>query len=459
MKRALFAAALALWATAGAPEGTPQSQATISLDQARLVARRALQAGDFELARQIAMGLVEADETDPYAYGILAAAHSRLEDPRLARAAARLSYRYSETAVQKFGAARTAASVALLHKRPTISQAWLRVAAAHADTPEQEKLLAREYARARAANPLRFNINFSVAPSDNVNSGTDNVLEVINGVPTLGIFQGGTRALSGTVATADVRLRYRLNASKTSRTTATGRLFTRKVALSSEAKRLAPNVSNSDFDSSYAELGIEHQFALGATGNSMTIAGALGASWSAGDRSYDFAKVSVQRGMRLSSSTQLSLSGTAERRLSTIAAVRDADVLTFGASLGHKRESGNRINLGLSVQNVSGDFINADYQTASLRASYTFGKQVGPMRITTGLTVGYTDYDDYVLVRPVAGGRQDTSVYGDVSLFFADYDFAGFAPTVQLRTGQRSSNVNRFEISETTISLGIQSKF
>ena len=65
----------------------------------------------------------------------------------------------------------------------------------------------------------------------------------------------------------------------------------------------------------------------------------------------------------------------------------------------------------------------------------------------------------YTLVRPVEGGRQDQSIYGDISLFFADYDVAGFAPTLQVRTGQRSSNVNRFEISETTITLGIQSKF
>ena len=98
-------------------------------------------------------------------------------------------------------------------------------------------------------------------------------------------------------------------------------------------------------------------------------------------------------------------------------------------------------------------------QTASFRAQYTFAKHLGPARITTGLTYGYTDYNTYLLVNPVAGGRQDTSLYGDVSLFFSDYDFAGFAPTVQLRTGQRKSNVNRFEISETTLSVGIQSKF
>ncbi|WP_299729955.1 surface lipoprotein assembly modifier [uncultured Tateyamaria sp.] len=460
MKRALVAGVVALWATVAAPQnaGTDDS-ATFSLDEARLVARQALHNGQFELARQIAMGLLQADAKDPFAYGVLAAAHSRLDDPRLARAAARLSYRYSETDVQKFGAARTAASVAAQQERPTASQAWLRIAATHADTPQQDTLVAREYARARAANPLRFNINLSVAPSDNVNNGTDNVLEVINGVPTLGQFQGSSRALSGTVGVLDVQLRYRLRADQSSRTTANARLYTRRVDLSSEARTIAPNVTNSDFASTYAELGVNHQFALGAAGNAMTLGAAFGASWSGGNRSYDFAKVLVQRDVRLSPNNRLSLSGVVEQRLSAVSSLRDANVLTLGANLGHKLAGGDRLSIGVTVQDVSGDNINADFQTASLRARYTFAKQVGPVQVTTGLTYGYTDYDSYVLVRPVDGGRQDTSLYGDVSLFFADYDFAGFAPTVQVRTGRRSSNVNRFEISETTISLGIQSKF
>ena len=110
MKRGLLAAALALWASAAAAQGVePEAGATFSLDQARLVARGALQAGEFELARQIAMGLLQADEEDPFAYGVLAAAHSRLTDQKLALAAARLTNRYSDTRIQKFEAALTAA--------------------------------------------------------------------------------------------------------------------------------------------------------------------------------------------------------------------------------------------------------------------------------------------------------------------------------------------------------------
>ena len=110
MKRALVGALLTLWASAGATDPQkPDDAQTFSLDEARVLARQALYAGRFDLARDVAMVLVRADPEDAYAYGVLAAAHSRLDDPKLARAAARLSYKYSETPAERFGAARTAA--------------------------------------------------------------------------------------------------------------------------------------------------------------------------------------------------------------------------------------------------------------------------------------------------------------------------------------------------------------
>ena len=48
---------------------------------------------------------------------------------------------------------------------------------------------------------------------------------------------------------------------------------------------------------------------------------------------------------------------------------------------------------------------------------------------------------------------------GDVTLFFEDYDYAGFAPTVRISAGRRSSNFSMFSSSEFSVSLGIRSKF
>ncbi|WP_299207282.1 surface lipoprotein assembly modifier [uncultured Tateyamaria sp.] len=468
MKRALLAALLALLASAGASDPGKEDSQTFTVEQARVLARQALYAGRFDLARDVATVLVRANPEDAYAYGILAAAQSRLKAHKQARSAARLSYKHSETPAQKFGAARTAASIAFQQERPTASQIWLRLAATHAETPRQDEVLSRDYSNVRRANPLRFNINLSVAPSNNVNNGTDNVLEVNNGIPTGSGINASSRALDGTVGTLDVQLRYRLAQSQKSRTTASGRLYVRRVKLSAESERelqedaashLDTPLTNSNFDETYADVGLEHTFALGAPGNTLSLGTTVGAKWFVDDRLYDSAKLTLSRGLKLSDATRLQLHGGFERRFYTAGSFKDRDIVTLGGTVSHKLKGGDKLSVGLTVQEQNGDFTNSDYMTASIRANYSFGKQLGPVRISTGLTFGYTDYDDYRLFRSIDGGRQDESLYGDVSLFFADYDFAGFAPNLRIRTGRRSSNVNRFEIDETTITLGIQSKF
>ncbi|WP_299615353.1 surface lipoprotein assembly modifier [uncultured Tateyamaria sp.] len=459
MKRTILAAALALWASAGTTDPQDSESKTFTIDEARVLARQALYAGQFDLARDVAMVLVHADPEDAYAYGVLAAAHSRLKDQKLARSAARLSYKYSETPAEKFGAARTAASIAFQQERPTVSQVWLRLAATHSETPKQDTLLAKDYAKVRRANPLRLNINFSVAPSNNVNNGTDNVLEVNNGIPTGTRFRPGTRALDGTVGTLDVQLRYRIAQSQKTITTATGRLYVRRVDLSDDAQAEAPDFSNSDFNETFAETGVEHTFALGKPGNSVTLGASVGAKWFADERLYDSVRLSLSRGLKLSDTTYLRLNSGVERRFSTFSSFNNRDIMTLGAMVSHKLEGGDKLSVGLTVQEQKGDYRNANYRTASVRANYTFGKQLGPVQISTGVTFGYTDFDEYQLVHAVDGGRQDQSLYGDVSLFFKDYDFAGFAPTIKFRTGRKTSNVNRFEIDEKTVTLGIQSKF
>ncbi len=457
----LAVSALTVSAAAGptqTEDRTPQQQApaqSLSLDEARLIARSALYAGEFDVARELAMGLLQADPEDAYAYGVLAAAHSRLNNPGLARAAARLSYKYSDTPTEKFAAARTAASVAVQQKKVTRGQAWLRLAAVHAETETQERQVRADYARARAANPLNFNLSLSVAPSDNVNNGTDNTLLVINGIPSAARFSSATQTLSGVVSTADLRLRYRLNRTANSVTHATGRAYTRQVALTDSA----PGVDGSDFSSSYAEIGLSHRFALGAEGNTASVAGSLGTLWSGGETSFDFAKLELGRSLKLNDANRLSFKAAVEDRNSAIEPVRDAAVVTLSGTLAHKRPDGGRFTFGVTVQDVTSDQINAEFQTATARLAYTFAKSLGPARVTTGVTLGSTDYEDYTLIGPVDGGREDTSVYADVSLFFEDFSFAGFAPTVTLRTGQRTSNINRFDISESTLSIGLQSKF
>jgi hypothetical protein len=79
--------------------------------------------------------------------------------------------------------------------------------------------------------------------------------------------------------------------------------------------------------------------------------------------------------------------------------------------------------------------------------------------VSAGLVLGKTDYDDYVAVFSVPGGKQDYATYADVNVLLPDVDYAGFAPSVNFRAGRTRSNVSRFETRELSVSLGFQSKF
>ena len=126
-----FAAAAAPFTHAQNAPQTPTSVA-LSITETREIAKQALQLGEFEIARRLAMGLLLADPKDPYAYAILAAAHASLNDPTLARAGARLSYKYSKDEQQAFASARNAARLAYSQKRYTAAQVWLRRASQYA---------------------------------------------------------------------------------------------------------------------------------------------------------------------------------------------------------------------------------------------------------------------------------------------------------------------------------------
>lgn len=417
---------------------------------------------------QLAHGLLQANPNDAGAQFIIAAAAGQKGDNRTARRFAARAYRNSDDPKSRLRAAQFAARAAMQGKRPTLTQLWLRRAATNTKDPRDVKNISDDYARVRAINPFSFNIRGSVAPSNNVNSGADTSLQIIDGVPVVGYLSGSAQALSGVTATADVSLRYRIARSETGATTVGTRVYHRRVWLSSEAKALAPDVDNGDLWSTYADVSVDRFFRLGAKGNTATLGASLGRSWSGGKENYDFAKLRAGRQLKLSASTRLSFSLSLEERRSARMdatgtrrlASQDQTLAQIGAHLTHKLGSGDTLGLSFSVADVDAGHDNTRTSSTSLRASYSFGKPLGPADVTASLTLGQNDYPDFrVGFIEVPGGRQDHSVYADVTFFFSDYDYAGFAPSLRVRAGQRSSNVSRYESNEISVGLEIRSKF
>ena len=434
----------------------------LSLDQARNLAVYALQSGDPGLAIQLSRGLLQANPKDPVAHYVIASAFAQLNQPRASRIAAARAYRFSDPGPDRFRAAQLAAQMAYAERRYSLAQIWLRRTAIHVETEDEKKLVARDYQLLRRQNPWSFRVQTDLRPSSNVNNGSDTALQIIDGVPVTGTLSGAARALSGLIGSVDLSTGYRLRANATSATTIGARLFVQRVALSGAAKDLAPDASGADYASTFAEMSLRHGFAVGPPERrgSGAVDLALGESWWGGERSYRFGRITAERAWALQPRTRLEIYALAERRFKSRYRVNDARVFGMGAEIGRAMANGDRLNVTVALRDTDAKSANGSFTSASLRTSYTFKRPVGPARLTAGLVLGYSDYPVFrsgLLLVP--GGRQDRSVYGDVSLFFDRYDYAGFAPLLRLRTGRKKSNDSRFTTRDLSVSLGIASKF
>lgn len=469
--------ALALWfgvAIIGGlgQAGVARSEASheISLDQARQLAVHALHNADPGLAIQVSKGLLQANPRDPLAYYVIARAHAGLSQPNLGRRAAALAYRYSDSGPSRFQAAQLAARMAYAEGKPTLAQIWLRRTAVHAPSEQDEALLARDYRALRAINPWSFRLRTDLRPSSNVNNGADTALNIVDGVPVGGGISLSGQALSGVIGSLDLATAYRLRADDRSSTSIGARLYIQRIALSSAAKDLLASrpqikpVGNSDFASTYGEVSLRHGFAVGpqGKGGSASVEVALGESWYAQKRSYRFGRIKVERRWRLGQGrTRLALNASGESRTKARSRVNDARILGLGTEIQRQLGNGDRIGLTLAFRDADAVSDFGTFTSASMRTSYTFAKPVGPAKLSAGLVLGYSNYPNLQtgLFPPTFARRQDRSIYGDISLFFDRYDYAGFAPLLRIRAGRKYSNFSRYESREFSVSLGIQSKF
>lgn len=449
----------------GAFAQTSDDSVSLSLPQAREVAAHALKNNQPELALRLSSGLVQANPRDGVGHYMMALAYARLNEPAKGRKAAARAYRFSEPGPDRLSAAQLAARLAYEENRPTLAQIWLRRTAIHARTERDEQLLARDYQALRRQNPLFFSIRTDIRPSNNVNNGADSTLNIINGIPDQGFIPASSQALSGVIASLDTSLGYTLRVTQNSRTTLAGRLYLSRVRLSDGDKARA-GVGNSDYASGYSELSLAHGFRVGRGGQAGTagVEVAFGESRYGGRRNFLLARMGGHRKWKLSGSTSLQTNLLAERRYQARVISNNTDIFGVGASLVHRLANGDRLSASMNLRDSDAEFMNGTYRSVSLRTTYSFGKRLGPARVTAGLGLGYSDYP---LVRagydpfriPIDVPRNDTSVHGDVTFFFEDLDYAGFAPTLRVRAGRTKSNISAYSSRELSVSLGITSKF
>lgn len=450
MRRVVAALGLFL----GAP-GAAAEPVTLSLAAADAMAAQALSAGQPRLAYDLSRGLLEADRRNPHAYYYQALALAQAGALAAGERKAARAYWHARTPEQRFQAAQLAARLSHADDRLTGSQFWLRRALDHAPDDVARADTITAYRAVRRRNPLHFNLRASVTPSDNVNNGASSPLNVIDGVPVVGTLSPAAQALSGVIASAHLTGSYRLARTPRRETRVTGRLHSRRVRLSDDVAGL----SGGDLSSTTAEIGLRQ---LAAPGPAVTWRFDLGAgrAWFGGDPLYDFARIAAQRHHRLGARLSWAAGAGLEGQRDEAGLNADTTVTTGFAALGYRLGETGQLGLRLQVRETDSDGVNRSFTQWSAIASYSPAQALGPLALEVSLGASTLDYDRYRIgFIAVPGGRQDTSVFASVTATFATLGYMGFVPTLSLTRERSRSNISRFEVEETSLSLGIRSEF
>ncbi|MBC7153278.1 MAG: hypothetical protein H5U19_01370 [Rhodobacteraceae bacterium] len=427
---------------------------TMDLATARVFARAAIAEGQGELARSVALGLLQADPDDFFAYAILSAAESLRNRPDAARAAGQRAYRLASTDAERYEASILTARALADDQSYTLAQLWLRRAVQDAPDEVARAGAERQFLRVRRVNPLSVSLSFGITPTSNVNNGSSKDRIEVFGLP----FQlsGASQELSGLEISGGASLRYRLAQTQDSATEAGALLFGRTFRLSDSARRKAPDAKGSDFAFQAVELSLTHRFRTGADRPVYSVGGTLGRNWFGGDALTNYARLSLGRTVSLAQSTAFDLDLTGEARDRLDNSDRSSTRFEIRAGITHAFASGDRGGGYLGLRREISDSEDTDHAGVLAGLRYLRGSPVAGLRLSAQAEVEWREYGVTALA---PGGREDFSATLGVTATFERVQYYGFSPSLELRARQVTSDVALFESREIGLRLGLVSAF
>ncbi|KIC50762.1 tetratricopeptide repeat protein [Tateyamaria sp. ANG-S1] len=452
-----------------APQQADDAASHVLSPQAlRVAAAEALRVGQARQALRFSTALTQRDTSDHTAWMLKSQALRDVGDFREAIHAARTAWSLSEKDEDRFAAAMIMAQALSSDGKRTRAQLWLRRAGQHAPTANHEALAKDRFRYVQSRNPWRTDLSFTLAPTSNVNNGSSKettqpgyalaeIIEVLLGVPVEQVataLDGDAQALSGLEYGVNGTTRYRFRQTDQVAQDVFFRGSYRTYVLSDSARRQAPNSSGSDFAVGSAEIGyaFTHIASDGKARNSLAFS--VGQSWFGGEENSSFATANVGRITRLNERTHLRLSAN----LREVVGQQTADETRIGVSAGVIRSlsNGARLDLSIGVAETTSPVEPAEFEEFSLSAGYSPAKKIMGTKFNFGVTAQMRDYDVSPFDR---AGREDLSIFATATATFTNVDYYGFNPTVTLRGRATGSNINRYDVNQVTLGVGISSSF
>lgn len=443
-----------------ASQTAAQDSRRLTLEEARRYAVQLLRVQEAAAAREIALGLLQADPDDATALILLSQAERLLENADAAADAGRHAWRVAETPTERFNAAMVTAQALTLAEKYTQAQIWLRRSSQIAPTPDAEALIARDYGILRSINPLAVRLSFGLTPSNNVNGGNSNQTITFAYLP--GPFAlipwevpQDDRPLSGLELSADVALRYRLSQSATSRLSLDGGVVFRTYFMSEEAQNSAPTVTGNSLSNGMAEVGLSYQ----------AVPDPSGPSYSA-QLQYTYAiyamapyshALSLSLGSRWAGDGRNAVAVTGNMRYTYF--ITDEDTATsyeLQTQWDHGLANNDIISTSLKLARTEADNSDRAYTGAAASLSYDFGSIMGRFDLSALYQEEFRVYDTSAYD---PAGREDRQTVVQLRAGFPAVQLYGFEPVATLTARRTDSSVPYFDTEGVQIGLNFRSSF
>ena len=387
---------------------------------------------------------------------LLSLAQADLGNDDAAFDAASQAYHAGRTNAERLQAARLAAAARFRMGQYLRAQWWLRRASNHTQTPQDTDTIRAEFQRIRQANPLTAQLGFSIAPTDNINNGSEQDFFTLEGIDFEFTLPPGSLPLSGVEYAGEAKLSYQLSRSASQMTSLDAYFYGRTYTLTRAAQATVPDISGNDYALALAEVSLNHSRFLFDGLGPTTVSAHLGRVWFSGDPLWDYQKLSLAQAFRVRAADVLTLTGAIQDQQAQSDLQPDTVLYDLSAAYATPLANGDVAELTLAAQFNDATTETDTFTDYSAVADYSFSAPVFRARWGVSFGVGYTNYDEFTLS---LDGRRDTYASLGATAVLEEFSYFGFSPSVSVTARRTVSNVTQFTSSQIQARIGIQSTF
>lgn len=334
------------------------------------------------------------------------------------------------------------------------AQLWLRIAYEHAPSAEAKENIRILNSRVAQRNPYKVKLSFALAPSNNVNNGTDDEVVILGGLPFA--IDSQEQAYQGYVLDTSLAAYYSISESGRHRTDLIFNGTSRTIRLSgNDARSNSQDVSGSDFNQRNVSFGARHLLKTSENLTPLDIHGHIGKNWYGGNHLSYQVSVGASQGYILSDRLIIRGAGSIRRTIRQDSSANSSTRKLI--SVGAEHAFLNKTNLAYDLIYEHNASASAAISSRSIAVSANLElPQIKMVKPIFQLRIEDRSFPKWNALGNV---RSDKSSAASLILDFPTIQKYGFSPRFSLGLLRVNSSVSMYDRYSNSATMSFHSTF